>query len=210
MEESYSDIENEKFIKALTNKLEQAPKNYSSDEESIPSLSSSFFFVECVQSAMQPLAQASSSAASSAELKNDRALITQQRQVALAMKLRSGTQKISYENDTTPHPARVKSKNENMKCYQCLIGECTKSYNTKQHLKAHVDSFHNKRVYSCAIAPCSSVFPSSHDRTLHTKKEHPLESKILYPFVCAGCSKSFSKQNYLTAHYVRCGARDNK
>ncbi|BES96292.1 ZnF_C2H2 [Nesidiocoris tenuis] len=82
--------------------------------------------------------------------------------------------------------------------FVCDVPDCTKSYNSKQHLSRHKKMSHssglaNSKVYPCTHEGCNAVLKTNQNLKKHLKRAH-------CPKVCPSCGERFLKTIQLKYH----------
>ena len=93
----------------------------------------------------------------------------------------------------------IATVHEGQRPYSCE--HCDKSFASKKSLKAHIESFHEKRRHICEV--CGASF--SHKGTLkyHIEKNHDKKSKPKQSHLCNICGKDYPLKLSLAMHIRR-------
>lgn len=83
-----------------------------------------------------------------------------------------------------------------MKPFKCYFDNCLKDFRTSGHLKDHLKSHYQIKLYTCKLCNASLSRKSN-------LKTHLLTHTGEKPYKCLECKKNFSNKSNYNSHYRR-------
>jgi len=84
--------------------------------------------------------------------------------------------------------------------FNCPHAGCSRTYNQKRNLGAHIRAKHGGKKFQCPTEGCLEEFCHSNSLKYHMKKHDPETSEKTYR--CSLCSKSFARSDTLYQHII--------